>query len=113
MTKRFNEFGATINSNLNQHSDKMQKKINEIARDMNSEFVRVSGLKHLDYVQVVSDKFEGFSEAFADIMKNESDMRNLLKRDLSESLLAPVCADQAHISEHVASEEYQIEYSEI
>ena len=40
-------------------------------------------------------------------------MLSLLKRDLSESLLAPVCADQAEISEHFASEGYQVDYSKI
>ena len=89
MTKRFNEFGAMIDSNFNKHSENMQKKMNEIARDMNSQCVRVSGSKHFDYVQVVSDKFEGFSEAFADIMKNESEMLSLLKRDLYERAGVP------------------------
>ena len=62
----------------------IQMNTDEIARKMNSEFVRISQLKHFDYVQVISEKFEGFTQAFTDIMKMESEILSLLKRDVCE-----------------------------
>ena len=73
---------------------------------MNSETIRISELKHFEYVQVVCEKFEGFADAFADILKNESDMLSLLKRGFSDeesqprNIVKPV-PSKKQVSEHL------------
>ena len=73
-------------ANLSDSIKKLHAKIGEVEKNMNSEFVRISDLRHANYMAVISEKFEAFADAFSDILKAESEMLRLLQGDLRNDM---------------------------
>ena len=65
---------------------KVNMKIGEVEKTMDSECVRISKLKHSDFVTVISHKFEDVADVFADILRRETEMLGLLTQDISDDL---------------------------
>ena len=59
---------------------KLSDKVDEMRVELNSEFLRVSDLKHSDFMAFVSDKFANVSEKFHRIMKNDMQIMSEMRK---------------------------------
>jgi succinate dehydrogenase flavin-adding protein (antitoxin of CptAB toxin-antitoxin module) len=76
INERISELDTKILTFISDKFDTMTTKITH-------EYVRVSELKHNDFLNIVTDKFEGFSDAFETILNNDTKLLRELQKHLS------------------------------